>query len=97
MLEETRALEHETDQIVPWLLHKKGTRVGSFRKAWSTACKKAGLAGRIPHRFRRTAVRNLERGVARAVIAGERVDGIRVPPPIAIAHHLIRTWALGEQ
>jgi NAD+ diphosphatase len=42
-------------------------------------------------------VRWLERGVARAVIAGERVDGIRLPPPIAIAHHLIRTWALGEQ
>jgi NAD+ diphosphatase len=42
-------------------------------------------------------VRWLERGVARAVLAGERVDGIRLPPPIAIAHHLIRTWALGEQ
>ncbi len=41
-------------------------------------------------------VRWLERSIARAVIAGERVDGIRLPPPIAIAHHLIRTWALGE-
>ncbi|MBV8055512.1 MAG: NAD(+) diphosphatase [Deltaproteobacteria bacterium] len=40
-------------------------------------------------------VRWLERSVARAVIAGEPVDGIRLPPPIAIAHHLIRTWALG--
>jgi NAD+ diphosphatase len=40
-------------------------------------------------------VRWLERGVARAAIGGERVEGIRLPPPIAIAHHLIRTWALG--
>src|SRR5215469_8833495 len=41
-------------------------------------------------------VRWLERSVARAVIAGEHVEGLRLPPPIAIAHHLIRTWALGE-
>jgi len=41
-------------------------------------------------------VRWLERSIARAVIAGERVDGIRLPPPIAIAHHLIRTWALAD-
>ena len=41
-------------------------------------------------------VRWLERSVARAVIAGERVEGIRLPPPIAIAHHLIRTWALSD-
>jgi NAD+ diphosphatase len=42
-------------------------------------------------------VRWLERNVARAVIAGKPVDGIRLPPSIAIAHHLIRTWALGEK
>jgi NAD+ diphosphatase len=41
-------------------------------------------------------LRWLERGVARELIAGKQIDGIRVPPPIAIAHHLIKTWALGE-
>jgi NAD+ diphosphatase len=41
-------------------------------------------------------VRWLERSVARDLIAGKQVDGIRVPPPLAIAHHLIKTWALGE-
>jgi NAD+ diphosphatase len=41
-------------------------------------------------------VRWLERTVAREVIAGKPVSGIRLPPPIAIAHHLIKTWALGE-
>jgi NAD+ diphosphatase len=42
-------------------------------------------------------LRWLERGVARELIAGKQVDGLRVPPPIAIAHHLIKTWALGEE
>jgi NAD+ diphosphatase len=40
-------------------------------------------------------VRWLERSVARDLIEGKQIDGLRVPPPIAIAHHLIRTWALG--
>ncbi len=40
-------------------------------------------------------VRWLERGVARELIEGRQIEGIRVPPPVAIAHHLIRTWALG--
>src|SRR5208283_1958629 len=38
-------------------------------------------------------VRWLDRGVARELIAGKQLDGLKVPPPIAIAHHLIRTWA----
>lgn len=42
-------------------------------------------------------VRWVERSVARELITGKQVDGIRVPPPIAIAHHLIKTWALGEK
>ena len=42
-------------------------------------------------------VRWLERSLARDLIEGKQVDGLRVPPPIAIAHHLIKTWALGEQ
>jgi NAD+ diphosphatase len=40
-------------------------------------------------------VRWLERSVARDLIEGKQIDGVRVPPPIAIAHHLIKTWALG--
>lgn len=40
----------------------------SFRRAWRRACLAAGLPGRIPHDFRRTAVRNLDRaGVPRSV------------------------------
>ena len=42
-------------------------------------------------------LRWLERSVARDLIAGKRVAGIGVPPPIAIAHHLLKAWALGEK
>ncbi len=42
-------------------------------------------------------VRWIERPVARELIEGKAVDGLRVPPPIAIAHHLIRTWALQDK
>ena len=41
-------------------------------------------------------VRWIERSVARDLIEGKRVDGLLVPPPVAIAHHLIKTWALGS-
>ena len=40
-------------------------------------------------------VRWIERSVARELIGGKQVDGLRVPPPVAIAHHLIKAWALG--
>ncbi|HEY2484616.1 MAG TPA: NAD(+) diphosphatase [Candidatus Binataceae bacterium] len=42
-------------------------------------------------------VRWIERKVARELIEGKRVEGIMVPPPIAIAHHLIKAFALGER
>jgi len=42
-------------------------------------------------------VRWLERRVARDLIEGKRVADLRVPPPIAIAHHLIKTWAFADK
>ena len=48
-------------EAVPWVFHQNGERIKSFRRAWLTACKTAGLVGRIPHDFRRTAVRNMVR------------------------------------
>lgn len=71
------ALERRSGQIIPWLFpylkgHRQGQRIQDFRKAWATACKKAGLAVaveengkkvvrplRIRHDFRRTAFRNM--------------------------------------
>ena len=79
-LERTAALERATGQIIPWLFHKDGKQIGSFRKAWATACKRAGLAGKIPHDFRRTAVRNLERaGIPRSAamaMVGHQTESI---------------------
>ncbi len=57
----TSKLQREEDKVIPWVFHRKGKPIGDFRKAWATACKKAGVPGRIPHDFRRTAVRNLVR------------------------------------
>ncbi|HTT83195.1 MAG TPA: NAD(+) diphosphatase [Rhizomicrobium sp.] len=35
----------------------------------------------------------LDRTTARGLLSGETIGGLRIPPPIAIAHHLIRSWA----
>jgi hypothetical protein len=48
----TLAVEKATRTIIPWLFHRSGRPIKSFRRAWRTAC---------THDFRRTAVRNLER------------------------------------
>jgi NAD+ diphosphatase len=41
-------------------------------------------------------VRWLERSAARKLLNGGEAEGVRVPPTIAIAHHLIKAWAMGE-
>ena len=57
----TLRFQRERGKVIPSVFHRQGRPIGDFRKAWRTACKKAGLPGRIPHDFRRTAVRNLVR------------------------------------
>jgi integrase len=85
-LERVEALQKRTGRIVPWLFphlsgdKRLGNRREDIRTAWKVACKAAGVAGRIPHDFRRTAVRNLERaGVSRSVamkITGHRTEAV---------------------
>ena len=61
---------------------KSGERItaSGFDKAWRRAREKAGLPDRIPHDFRRTAVRNLEQaGVPRSVamkLTGHRTESV---------------------
>jgi integrase len=45
--------------ICPWVFHRAGKQIRRYDVAWHDACLAAGCPGRIPHDFRRTAVRNL--------------------------------------
>lgn len=47
-------------RIVSHVFHRGGQPIRDYRNAWHAAVKAAGVEGRIPHDFRRTAVRNLE-------------------------------------
>ncbi|MDE2467153.1 MAG: NAD(+) diphosphatase [Alphaproteobacteria bacterium] len=38
----------------------------------------------------------LERDEVRALLGGSRREGLFLPPPMAIAHHLLRAWAFDE-
>ena len=78
----TDALQKKIGAIVPWVFHrtKRARPLRGFRKSWVAACVAAGVPGRIPHDFRRTAVRNLERaGVPRSTamaMVGHRTESI---------------------
>jgi hypothetical protein len=66
--------------VIPWVFRRDGRPIRYFRRAWLSACKAAGVPHRIPHDFRRTAVRNLERaGVTRSAamkMVGHKTEAI---------------------
>jgi integrase len=75
-----KAVEKARDIVCPWVFHRHGRPIKSFRGAWDNACEAAGVSGRIPHDLRRTAVRNLERaGVSRSVamkLTGHKTESV---------------------
>jgi len=78
----------------PWICHRGGIRLRTFKHSWRDACERVGLGkmvedekkgrevweGKIPHDFRRTAVRNMVRaGVPEKVamaISGHKTRSI---------------------
>ena len=59
--EKTLALQRQTDKIIFLVFHNEGQLICNYYKAWHKGCEKAGLSGKIPYDFRRTAVRNMVR------------------------------------
>jgi integrase len=71
---------HSCLHTVMTVFHYRGRAIGKLRNSWKRACIRAGLAGRLVHDFRRTAVRNLTRaGVPQAVamkVTGHETDSV---------------------
>lgn len=73
--EHTQTVQRRAGALVPWVFHRDGRRIKDFYVAWHAACRRAAvvrhgtlervvrpaLIGRVPHDFRRSAVRNLVR------------------------------------
>jgi integrase len=87
----TDALQREHGCIIPHVFHRTvtsrrrktirpGVPIKGFRRAWRTACRAAVVPGAIPHDFRTSAVRSLERaGVSRSVamkMTGHKTESV---------------------
>jgi integrase len=75
-----REIERQSGKIIPWVFcQPNGKPIRKLWPAWNKARKASGI-DRIPHDFRRTAVRNLERaGVPRAAamkMVGHKTESI---------------------
>lgn len=69
-----------TMRFATHVFHRDGRKIGDHRKAWDTACERAGVSGILFHDLRRSAARNLDKaGVSQSVamkIMGHKTDSI---------------------
>jgi integrase len=89
----------------PFLFHCDGVPIESFRKAWDSACKRAGVTGLLFHDLRRTALTNMEHaGIPRSVamaISGHLTESaykrylISNPKAIALAAEIMQEFLYG--
>jgi integrase len=49
------------DRMSHFIFHRGGEQIKEFRKSWGSACRKAGVPGRLVHDLRRCGVRNMVR------------------------------------
>lgn len=81
-VERVKALAKQLNRVIPCVFPNplKGKHHGKpmkdIKTAWKTATKKAGLAGALPHDFRRTACRNMIRANVPQTVA-QRISGHR--------------------
>ncbi len=64
LLEALKLQKAARDSRLPdcdYVFHRRGRRIGNFQRAWKSACKRAGVSGKLFHDLRRSAVRNLVR------------------------------------
>jgi integrase len=77
---ETDRVQKETGTIIRHVFHRQGKPIKSFRRVWKTACKAAGVPGRIPHDMRRSGVRNMVRaGISESIcmaLAGHKTRSV---------------------
>jgi integrase len=75
-----RHWEREHSMVCASVFHWRGRPMKKLRRSWQTACRAAGLSGRLLHDFRRTAARNLIRaGIQQSIamkITGHKTDSI---------------------